>query len=158
MPIKRLKHYLDERYVKYVVLSHSTAYTAQEIAQSTHISGKEFVKTVMVKMDDKLTMVVLPAACRVDFGLLRRSTGIDRIELATEDDFARMFPDCEIGAMPPFGSLYSMEVVVAKSLQDHDEIAFNAGTHREIIKMRFSDFVDVVRPRFLELTFVVPSY
>lgn len=147
MPIKKIREFLDGHGTKYVVMSHSLAYTAQEIAASAHISGKELAKTVMIKIDGKMAMAVLPASFKVDFHLLKNAVGSSNIELASEDEFKSLFPDCEIGAMPPFGNLYDMEVLVAESLTEEEEIAFNAGTHNELIKMSYKDYERLTKPR-----------
>lgn len=147
MPIKKIREFLDSHGTKYVVMSHSLAYTAQEIAASAHISGKELAKTVMIKIDGKMAMAVLPASFKVDFHLLKNAVGSNDIELASEDEFKSLFPDCEIGAMPPFGNLYDMEVLVAESLTEEEEIAFNAGTHNELIKMSYKDYERLTKPR-----------
>jgi Ala-tRNA(Pro) deacylase len=152
MPARKLKQYLDNEGIKYVSLIHSTAYTAQEVAATTHISGKEMAKTVIVELDGEMAMAVLPANRKIVLQDLREVTGCDQVKFASEDDFKRMFPDCETGAMPPFGNLYGMEVYIAESLTQNDEIAFNAGTHTEVIKMRYADFERLVHPRVVSFT------
>lgn len=155
MPIKKLKTYLDNNHVRYLVITHSTAYTAQETAQVTHISGKEVAKTIMVNADGKdgrMIMVVLPASKRIDFNLFKQATGEQTPELATEEEFKDVFPDCEVGAMPPFGNLYKIDVLVDKALTQDKEIVFNAGNHHELVKMEFEDYNKLVHPRILELT------
>jgi len=147
MPVKKLKEHLDSHRVKYVTIKHSSAYTAQEIAASAHIPGKELAKTVMVKMDGEMAMAVLPASHKVCFDLLKEAAGANAVELASEEEFEGRFADCEIGAMPPFGNLYGMEVFVADSLADDEEIAFNAGSHRELIKLAYKDFERLVAPK-----------
>jgi len=152
MPIQKLKSYLDKNNVRYSVVSHLTTYTAQGTAQSAHIPGKEIAKTVIVNVDGgdgRMAMVVLPGSRKIDFALLREVTGAETVELATEDEFRDMFPDCEIGAMPPFGNLYAMDVYVERSLVEDEEIAFNAGNHRELIKMAYRDFERLVKPKVL---------
>lgn len=155
MPTKKLKAFLDSHQIKYVTCSHSQAFTAQEIAAKAHIPGKEMAKTVMVKIDDDMAMVVLPATDDVDLWLLRDATGAEHVKLANEREFKNLFPDCEIGAMPPFGNLYDMPVYVAASLAEDEEIAFNAGTHTELIKLSYHDFERLVKPKVLELTLEV---
>ncbi len=150
MPVNKLKRFLDENKVRYVTISHSSAYTAQEIAAATHIPGKSMAKVVMAKVDGRMTMVVLPAAYRVDLNLLKKATGASTVELATEGDFKPLFPDCETGAMPPFGNLYGLPVIVAESLTGTKEIAFNAGTHTEVVKLDFADFERLVKPNVLK--------
>src|SRR4030065_1871989 len=140
MPVKKLKDFLDRENVKYVSIYHSIAYTAQEIAASVHVKGKEMAKTVMVKLDGKLAMAGLPASHQVDFEHLKRASGAQDAMLATEKEFKDLFPDCAIGAMPPFGHLYGMNVFVAQALTQDEEIAFNAGSHYELIRLAYKDF------------------
>lgn len=147
MPVKRLKEFLDSHNVKYVTISHSRAFTAQETAASAHVPVKELAKTVMVKMNGKMAMSVLPASSKVDFDLLKKATGSGKVEIASEKEFKAMFPECEVGAMPPFGNLYGMEVFVAESLTEDEEISFNAGSHRELVKMAYKDFERLVKPK-----------
>jgi Ala-tRNA(Pro) deacylase len=152
MPVKRLKEFLDSRDIKYVIISHSSAFTAQEIAGSAHIPGKELAKTVIVKVDDKMAMAVLPASYKVDFDLLQKAAGASKVELATEREFQDLFPECDVGAMPPFGNLYGMDVFVAESLAEDEEIAFNAGSHTELIKIPYKDFEDLVMPTVVKFS------
>ncbi len=157
MPSKKLKEFLDSNTVKYVSMSHSPAYTAQEIAAAAHISGRIMAKTVMFKADDKMTMAVLPAECKVDLDLLKDATGADKVKLASEMEFKDLFPDCDIGAMPPFGNLYGLDVYAAETLSHNQEIAFNAGTHAEIIKLAYKDFEDLVKPRVVKFSYYVAA-
>lgn len=147
MPTKRLKEFLDSNGVKYVSISHSPAFTAQEIAALTHTPGQELAKTVIIKKDGKMAMAVLPASFQVDFELLREATGAKKVELATEREFRDRFPGCEVGAMPPFGNLYDMDVYVAEKLAEDENIAFNAGSHTELVKMAYADFARLVEPK-----------
>ena len=149
MPINRLKEYLDDHNVEYITISHSRAFTAQTIAAKSHIPGKELAKSVIVIMDGKMVMAVLPASYRVDFPQLKIALGADKVDLAQEYEFKNKFPDCEVGAMPPFGNLYGIDVFVAKSLAESEEIAFNACTHSLLIKMRYEDFDKLVKPKIL---------
>src|SRR5436190_9671895 len=152
MPSQKIKKFLDEQNVKYVSITHSPAYTAQEVAQSAHVPGRIMAKTVIVDMDGGMAMVVLPATRKIVLQDLRDITGSDRLKLATEDAFRQKFPDCETGAMPPFGNLYGMGVYAAESLGEAGEIAFNAGTHTEVIKMAYADFERLVKPRVMSFT------
>jgi Ala-tRNA(Pro) deacylase len=152
MIAKKLKDFLDERKIKYVTMVHSPAYTAHEVAQSAHVSGRCLAKTVMVMMDGAPAMAVLPANQRVLLDDLCDLTESDDVRLAREDEFKQLFPDCEAGAMPPFGNLYDMSVYVSPDLADEDEIAFNAGSHTEIIKMMYHDFEQLVKPRVANFT------
>jgi len=152
MPVKTLKQFLDKEKVKYVSIIHSTAYTAQEVAASAHIPGKELAKTVIVQLDGQTAMAVLPANRKVVLQDLREATGADQVKLVPEEQFKQKFPDCEIGAMPPFGNLYGMEVFVAASLAANEQIAFNAGSHTEVIKLAYKDFERLVRPKVVSFT------
>ncbi len=152
VPVKKLKVFLDSHKVKYVTISHSSVYTAQEIAGSAHIPGKELAKTVVVKIDGKMALAVLPASYRVDFDLLQKAAGADKVQLATEQEFQDMFPECDVGAMPPFGNLYGMDVFVAESLAEDEEIAFNAGSHTELIRMSYQDFETLVKPKVVKFS------
>jgi Ala-tRNA(Pro) deacylase len=152
VPLSKVKAFLDTHQVKYVVISHSKAYTAQGIAAVAHIRGKELAKTVILKLDGDLAMAVLPASYQVDLDALRRRTGVREAELATESEFKRHFADCETGAMPPFGNLYGIPVYVDESLTEDREIAFNAGSHYELIKMAFADFERLVKPEVMEFS------
>ena len=154
MPVKELKNLLDTRHIKYMAINHSPAYTAQEIASEAHIPGKEMAKTVMVKLDGKLAMTVIPANYQVDFDSLQKVTGAKKVELAIEEEFKYTFPDCEIGAMPPFGSLYNMETYVAESLTDDEQICFNAGSHHELIKLAYKDYEEMVHPKVLKFSVI----
>jgi len=145
--MKRLKEFLDTNNVKYITISHSRAFTAQETATSAHIAMKELAKTVMVKIDGEMAMAVLPASCNIDLELLKNVTNSSTIKLADEKEFQDLFPDCEVGAMPPFGNLYQMEVFAAESLSEDEEFAFNAGTHRELIKTSYKNFEKLVKPK-----------
>jgi len=152
MPVSRLKHCLDGHNVKYVTIKHSPAYTAQEIAESAHIRGQELAKTVMVKIDGRMAMAVVPASQKVNLNLLKQAAGASKAELAREDEFKDKFPECELGAMPPFGNLYGMEVFAAETLAADEEIAFNAGSHTELIRMPYKDFERLVEPRIIKLS------
>jgi Ala-tRNA(Pro) deacylase len=150
MPVQKLKDFLDSQKVKYVVISHSTAYTAQEIAASAHIPGQQLAKTVVVRLDSQLAMSVLPASYKVDLAALKEATGAQQVELAGEPEFRSQFPECELGAMPPFGNLYDLPVYVDESLTRDEIIAFNAGSHTELIKLSYKDFEALVKPNVLK--------
>ena len=152
MPVQKLKQYLDSQRIKYVAITHSPAFTAMEVAQSAHIPGRELAKTVMVKLDGKMAMAVLPSLRKVDLNLLRESVGAQEAQLATETEFKSLFPDCETGAMPPFGNLYGLDVYVSPSLAEDDQIAFNAGSHIEVMKLAYKDFDRLVKPLAVRMT------
>ncbi len=152
MPVKILKQFLDSNHVKYMSVVHSPAYTAQEVAQSLHMSGRAMAKVVIVELDGDLAMAVLPATRKIVSQDLRDITGCDSVRLASEMEFKSRFPDCEVGAMPPFGNLYGMEVYASEELARNKEIAFNAGSHVEVIRMAYADFERLVEPKVLEFT------
>jgi Ala-tRNA(Pro) deacylase len=152
MPAQQLKSFLDNHHVKYNTISHSPEYTAERTAQSAHIPGKELAKTVIVKVDGEFAMAVLPASKHVSLSRLKKATGAENAEIASEAEFERLFPDCELGAMPPFGNLYDMGVYVAEQLSEDDEIAFNAGSHTELVQLAYSDFDKLVHPKVVALS------
>ncbi len=152
MPARKLKEFLDSKNIKYVSIQHSPAYTTQEVAASVHVSGRDMAKTVIVRIEGTLAMVVLPANRKVVLSDLREMLGAERVKIAGEEEFKDQFPDCEIGAMPPFGNLYGMEVYVAPSLTQETAIAFNAGTHTEVIKLAYQDFARLVNPKVINFT------
>ena len=152
MPVQKLRQFLDDHHVKYVTIRHSPAFTAQETAASAHVSGKEMAKTVMVKVDGKMSMVVLPASHPIEFDLLKKAVGAKKVELATEKEFRDTFPDCELGAMPPFGNLYGIDVYSDEHLAQDDEIVFNAGSHAELIRLSYQDFENLVHPKVTRVT------
>lgn len=152
MPLSKLRKFLDSHHIKYLIITHSLAYTAQGIAALTHVSGKKLAKTVIVKIDGILAMAVVPASLHVDLDQLRSLTGAQTVEVASEQEFKDAFPDCETGAMPPFGNLYDMQVYADESLAESEEITFNAGTHHELLRMRWNDLVRLVKPLVASLT------
>ena len=152
MPVRKLKALLDQEKIKYVSIIHSAAYTAQEVAASAHITGRELAKTVIVELDGEMAMAVLPANRKIVLQDLREVTGSDQVKFASEEEFRKRFPDCETGAMPPFGNLYGMDVYVAESLTQSDDIAFNAGSHTEVIKLAYRDFERLVKPKVVSFT------
>ena len=147
MPAQQLKEFLDSKGVKYESIKHMLAYTAQEVAASAHVSGKEMVKTLVVKLDGKQALVAMPASEKIDLARVSEATGATKAELASEAEFGSRFPGCDVGAMPPFGHLYGMETYVTESLTHDREIAFNAGTHTEVIRMSYDDFERLESPR-----------
>ncbi len=154
MPAKKLKKFLDDNNIKYVSITHSPAFTSQEIAASAHIPGKELAKTVVIKIENKIAMAVIPGSYKIDLHFLKEMLGHENIRIASEYEFVDKFPGCEIGAMPPFGNLYDMEVYAAGSLAEDEEIAFNAGTHTELIKMSYKDFERLVHPKVFEFSYL----
>jgi Ala-tRNA(Pro) deacylase len=150
MPAKTLKAFLDKQQVKYVSVQHSAAFTAPEVAASVHVSGRDFAKTVIVMIDGEMAMVVLPANRLLVLGELREMLDMSHVRLASEAEYREVFPDCEVGAMPPFGPLYGLKTYVTSNLAEEKEITFNAGTHTEVIKMAYDDYERLVQPTVLD--------
>ena len=150
MPATKLKEFLNSRGIKFVSIQHSPAFTAPEIAASAHVSGRDFAKTIIVTIGGAMAMVVLPANRKLVLADLREILETGPVKLASEAEFTSAFPDCELGAMPPFGNLYGMPVYVASSLAEEPEIAFNACTHTEVIKMAYPDFEELVKPKVVD--------
>ncbi len=158
MIMKKLAEFLDLNKVQYTVLTHSISYTADEVARSAHVAGKELAKTVVVWIDGSMALVVLPASHMIDFTLLRTQSGAKNVELANESEFRDRFPECEVGAMPPFGNLFSMRTFVASTLKEDKEILFNAGSHRELVRMGYDDFERLAHPTIVPFTFRKKSH
>ena len=153
MPAEKLAEYLESQGVQYTVIEHhAPVYTAQEIAASTHIPGKQLAKTVMIEVDGGLAMAVIPASQRVNLNRLKELVGAGKVELASEQEFRNKFPDCQVGAMPPFGNLYGIPVYAAQDLAEEIEIAFCAGSHTELVRMAFSDFKRLAEPKILDFS------
>ena len=152
MPIlTKLREYLDTQKVPYEVLSHRQAFTAQEIAQAQHVPGRELAKVVMVRSGGAFVMLVVPAPYRVDLERAKSAVGKTDLVLATEDEFRGLFPQCEAGAMPPFGNLYGLPVYVDQTLTRDEESDFNAGTHTQTVKMKYADFARLVQPKVVSV-------
>ena len=151
MAATKMKAFLDSAGVKYVTIRHSPAYTASDIAASAHVAARDFAKTVILNVEGEPAMLVLPATRRILLHELREMLASDDVHLASEPEIRGLFPDCELGAMPPFGNLYGMKVYVTASLAREAEIAFNAGTHTEVIKLPYVDFERLVRPQVIDL-------
>lgn len=148
--LRRLKDHLDRHQVHYEVLSHPEAHTAPQTAQALHVPGKEIAKVVIVKVGERIVMTVLPANWKVDVKRLKEVFGTGHVRLATEDEFTGLFPDCQVGAMPPFGNLYGLEVYVDQSLTEDEEIVFQAGTYVDAVKLKYRDFASLVQPKVAE--------
>lgn len=152
MPAEALRKFLDKNGVDYDLVTHDPAITAQEVAAAAHVPGRELAKTVIVKLDDDLAMAVVRATDRLDLDLLKTASGAKSVELATEPEFESRFPECETGAMPPFGNLYDMDVHVDKGLAADERIVFNAGTHTEAFSLAWKDFERLVAPKVAKIT------
>jgi Ala-tRNA(Pro) deacylase len=146
MPVKKLREFLDSQNIKYITIDHSPAYTAREVASSALVPRREFAKTVIVKLDGRNAMAVVPASRHVDLGKLAAVAGAQEAVLASEEEFQALFPGCEVGAMPPFGNLYEMDVFVDEILHDDDDIVFNAGSHIQVIRISYEDYQALVKP------------
>lgn len=145
MPAGRLKHYLDGHNIQYETITHPIAFSTLQLCEVCHIPSKDMAKSVICKTKDKLFMVVMRAHDQVDLGALSEHMHTD-VSLATEAEFSNEFPDCELGAMPPFGNLYDMDVLVDDRLKHDETIAFNAGNHSELVKIKYKDFEKLVHP------------
>jgi len=151
MPMTKLEEFLNKNGVAHQVIPHPLAFTATSVAGAAHIRGKEMAKTVVVNLDGHLAMAVVPADRKVDLERLRQATGAVSAELADEREFSGDFPGCEPGAMPPFGNLFGMPVYVEPHLAADVEIAFNAGSHTELIRMAYKDFERLTHPRLVDM-------
>lgn len=149
---KQLQQFLSEHGVPYETIHHRRDYTAQETAADTHTPGKEFAKTVMLWVDGNYAMAVLPAHHMVDFEKLRQAIGAKEVKLASEDEIRELCPDCEAGAVPPFGNLYGLPVYLSQAMTTDERITFNAGTHEDVVRMRYEDFVKLVQPKILDFS------
>lgn len=147
MPIlKRLQAYLDSHKIPYEVVSHDPSFSAQSTAEALHVRGDLFAKVVVAKADQRFVLAVVTSTWRVDFKRLEEALDSKHVRLATEQELAELFPDCEVGTMPPFGNLYNMDVFVDQLLTQDEHIFFDAGTHTGAIKLRYRDFAELVRP------------
>ena len=144
--IKKLKELLKKKNINYKTIKHTEAFTAQEIAATTHTPGKEMAKVVIINGDDKYFMAVLPASYRIDTEKLKNVLKVKKLRLSTEEEFEKLFPDCEIGATPPFGNLYDIPVYVDKTLSEDENIVFLAGNHKVSMRMAYKDFAEIVKP------------
>lgn len=138
----RLLEFLNNRHVPYELLVHAKRFTAQELAEIEGVPGNQHAKVVMVKSDGMHRMTVLPSDRMVDLDKLEEVSGKDWT-IEDEDEFTELFPDCETGAMPPFGELYDLPMYIDKSLEDCDDIVFEAGTHTDAIRMKYRDYATV---------------
>lgn len=152
MPCPKLKEFLDSHEIKYQLISHPTTYTAQLTAASSHVPPEILAKTVMVVIDGNFAMAVVPAPKRVDLTILHSSVGAQTVRLASELEFKEKFPDCEAGAMPPFGNLYGMQVFVDESVAAQREMAFTCGMHTETLRLKTEDFIRLVEPVVLKMS------
>lgn len=148
---ERIETYLRESNVAFEVREHPLAFTAQEVAGSEHVKGRAFAKVVMVVADGEMRMAVLPASEKVSLDRLEEFIRAKHVRLAGEEEFASRFPDCDAGAMPPFGHLYGLSVVMDDTLAKNDRIVFRLGTHTTTMSIRYEDFARIERPRLADL-------
>ncbi|MBX3009373.1 MAG: YbaK/EbsC family protein [Melioribacteraceae bacterium] len=153
MPLNKLKEYLDSNQIRYVTIKHSLAFTAQEIAASAHIKGKDIAKTVILKVEGKLTMFVLPGSYKVDIEKVKEVLNTSNVRLADEMEFKDKFADCEIGAFPPFGNLYDIDVYCENALLQDENIAFNSCSHTQLFQMKLQDYINLVHPMILNFAY-----
>lgn len=153
---ERLEAYLHEQQVSFQVQQHPIAFTAQDVAASEHLPGRLVAKTVLVFADARMVMLVLPASYRVDLANVGKLLGTSEVRLADEVELGLAFPDCEVGAMPPFGNLYHLPVYVDASLAEDENIVFTVGTHTETMRLAYADFERLVRP--VHATFAYPLH
>ena len=151
---EKLKDFLESNNIPYSTINHPVAYSAQMVAHSAHVPGREMAKTVIVKINGRMTMIVTTANQKVNMTLLKNIFQTNDVELARESEFVNKFPDCEPGAMPPFGCIYGMDEIVSEELSKDDEIVFNAGSHTELIRMKFKDFQKLTNPRILNFKII----
>jgi len=158
MATKRLKDFLDKNGTRYVSIVHSPAYTAQEIADCSLISGKEMAKTVIIKVDSKIVMAVLPASYMIDFRRLKEYFETDNVRLAEESEFIASFPGCDVGAMPPFGNLFNLELYMDPHMTSSKKITFNAGTQQELLSMTYRDYEQLANPVKVSFSYCPASF
>ncbi|HEU5360917.1 MAG TPA: YbaK/EbsC family protein [Candidatus Deferrimicrobiaceae bacterium] len=147
---EKLVKFFEDRNIPYRTETHAEAFTAQQVAQASRVPGRAFAKSVIVNIDGKIWMAVVPATERVDLRRMQACLGAKKVRLASEAEFAPLFGDCDIGAMPIFGSLYQIPVLVSHELTGNEEIAFTAGTHRHIVRLRTSDYLAAEQPKVCE--------
>lgn len=143
---RSIEQFFTDQHVAYSLIPHRAAYTAQEEAAMAHVPGRQWAKTVACVADDRPVLAVVPAPARVDLDRLRELAGARDAHLASERELERLYPDCEVGAMPPLGPLYGQPVFVDRALAAADEIVFDAGSHSNAVRMKYEDFARVVRP------------
>jgi Ala-tRNA(Pro) deacylase len=151
MPSPITLGFLRARGASYDTVSHAEAFTAQQTAAAAHVAGRALAKTVMVKIDSRLAMVVVPSTCRVDLESVREACGAQEAQLATEDEFRFRFPDCDLGAMPPLGNLYDLPVYVCRGMASNTDIYFNGGSHTQLVRISFDEFVELAKPTLIEV-------
>jgi Ala-tRNA(Pro) deacylase len=154
LPSAKLKEYLKSRAIEFEEIVHHAEYSAQRAAEAAHVSGHQLAKTIIVKINGRPAMTVLPASGRVDFALLKEVVGSEEVELAREHEFTEIFPDCEIGAMPPFGNIYNLDVYIAEALTANPFISFKACSHSVLLRIAYDDYRKLVKP--IVLHFVAP--
>lgn len=153
----QVTEFLDKSKIKYKVTKHKSAFTAQNLAAAEHEPGRFVAKPVVIKVDGEYMMCVLPACYKIDMKALKKHLAAKSVELAEENEIGRIFPDCVLGAEPPFGNLYDLPTVMDKSLEDDDHITFQAGSHEKAIRMTMKDYLNLVEPKVLDFSYHVTS-
>jgi len=151
-PLQRVKDFLNENMVPFEIIHHRRDYTAQETAADTHIKGKDFAKTVILRVENRYCMAVLPATCRIDLVKVKACLHAKSVNIASEGELETICADCEVGAMPPFGAFYGMPVIISHYLAYDHMMAFNAGTHEDVIRIQYRDYDDLVKPKVVDFT------
>ena len=149
---RRLKEFLDANDIVYDVMTHKTAYTAQEVAAAQGVTGWQVAKTVVVNCDGRYMLLVLQAPAMVDFKHLEKALGCKEARLATEAEMEKLFPGVELGAESPFGNLYDLTVFIDQAFADVSEMVFNAGSHTETIRIKYADYAKLVNPRVVQMS------
>ncbi len=149
---RRLREQLDAADIDYEILHHAADYRARQTAADTHTPPEEFAKTIFVRIDGDYALVVIPATHSLSVRKLCSSVGAGEVELATEEEMRELCPDCDVGAAPPFGNLYGLPVYVSPLLARREKITFNAGNHRDAVRMDYRHFASLVQPRVVPLS------
>ncbi|CAN5348161.1 YbaK/EbsC family protein [soil metagenome] len=152
MATRRTIEFLDGNKVKYVIVKHSPAFAAQDVAASAHVPARTFAKTIAVKLHGQLALAVVPATRQVDIGLLRMASGAKQVEIADASELPKRFEGCQLGTMPPFGNLFGMDTYVEATLAKRAFIAFNAGSHTDVVILRFSDYQRLAHPKLARIS------
>jgi Ala-tRNA(Pro) deacylase len=149
----QITDYLEEKRVNYQICAHRPAFTSQQMAAEEHVPGMNVAKPVIVQADGKYYMCVLPACCKVDLETLRSHLGAGEVELASEKDMSQLFPDCELGAEPPFGNMYGITTIMDKTLSHDKYLLFQAGKHDQAVRISLNDYETLVHPRVLDFSY-----
>ncbi len=155
--LEQLTKFLNSQEVRFETLIHPQAFTAQEVAHALHKTGKVLAKTIVVEADGKIVMTVVPAHHKVNLGAVKKVVGAEDVHLVPETKLRELFPESDLGAMPPLGPMYNLPVIVSKALAEEPEIIFNASTHTDCVKMNYADFARIVNPTVAEVSDIPPE-